>query len=210
MSFANRRNAATSLSGILTSCSPTPGTGLRVHRGTVIIPVMLHLPRRVSPPPRAWRDILSLHEEGVGGEGRAVTHGYIVEDECTHPDRAARANRGPVAFERAVLQRMALDLAPEVEDGLVTDGGERRVFEGGTAVEDPPADPHAHQPVEHALERRAIERVEIVNRMHLPQALGRPEIRVVDGTDRRPHGMQRLDAAVHQGEVDCGDHDAER
>src|SRR5439155_9345533 len=54
-------------------------------------------------------------------------------------------------------------------------------------VEDPPADPHARQPPEHVLERCAVERVEIVNRMHLPQALGRPEIRVVDGADRRLH-----------------------
>src|SRR5262245_55481611 len=95
-SFASPRNAATSSSGILTSCSPTPGTGLRVHRGTVRIPVILHLPRWVPPPPRAWRDILSLHEEGVGGEGRAITHGYVVEDECSDPQRAASANRGPV------------------------------------------------------------------------------------------------------------------
>src|SRR5439155_579856 len=84
-----------------------------------------HLPRRVAAPPRAWRDILSLHEEGIGGEGRAITHGYAIEDECSDPERAASANRGSVAFERAVLQRMTLDLAPVVEDRLVPDRGER-------------------------------------------------------------------------------------
>src|SRR5213593_4653607 len=105
---------------------------------------------------------------------------------------------------------MALDLATVVEDRLVPDRGERRVGDVGAVVEDPPADPRAHQPPENVLERRAVERVEIVNRIHLKQALGRPEIWVVDGTDRRPHGMQPIDAAVDQGEVDRGDHDAER
>src|SRR5213594_3364923 len=172
--------------------------------------LMSHLPRRVATPPRTSRDILSFHQEGVCCEHRAVTHGHAVEDECTDPERAAGAYRGSVAFERAVLQRVALDLAPVVEDRLVPDRGERRVGDVGAVVEDPPADPHAHQPPEHVLERRAVERVEIVIRIHLKPALGRPEIRVVDGTDCRPHGMQRLDAAVDQGEVDRGDHDAER
>src|SRR5947208_1763114 len=172
--------------------------------------LMSHLPRRVAPPPCAWRDILSLHEEGVGGEHGAVTHGHAVEDECTDPQRAAGANRSSVAFERAVLLRMALYLAPVVEDRLVADGGERRVGDVGAVVEDPPTDSNAHQPPEHVLERRAIERVEIMNRMQLPEALGQPEIGVVDGADRRLQRPQRFDATVHQGEVDGGDHDAER
>src|SRR6266851_5492696 len=125
--------------------------------------LMSHLHRRVATPPRTWRDILSFHQEGVCCEHRAVTHGHAVEDECTDPERAAGAHRGSVAFERAVLQRVALDLAPEVEDRLVPDRGERRVGDVGAVVEDPPADPHAHQPPEHVLERRAVERVEIVN-----------------------------------------------
>src|SRR5437899_9362628 len=105
---------------------------------------------------------------------------------------------------------MALYLAPVVEHRLVPDRGERRVGDVGAVVEDPPADPHAHQPPDHVLERRAIERVEIVNRMHLPEALGQPEIREVDGANRRLQWAQRFDATVHQGEVDRGDHDAER
>jgi hypothetical protein len=131
-------------------------------------------------------------------------------DEGTDAERAAGANRGSVAFERAVLLRMALDLAPVVEDRVVSDRGERRVGDVGAVVEHPPADPHAHQPPEHALERRAVERVEIVNRMHLPQPLGQPEIRVVDGAVRRLQRAQSFDATVHQGEVDRGDHDAQR
>src|SRR5438874_5361069 len=187
-----------------------PGTGLRVHRGTTVNPLILHLHRWIAGPPRTWRDILSLHEEGVGGEHGAVTHGHAVEDECTDPQRAAGANRRSVAFERAVLLRMALYLAPVVEDRLVSDRGERRVGDVGAVVEDPPTDSHADQPPEHVLERRAIERVEIVNRIQLPEALGQPEIAVVDGADRRLQRAQRFDATVHQGEVDRGDHDAER
>src|SRR3989441_10922842 len=105
---------------------------------------------------------------------------------------------------------MALYLAPVVEHRLVPDRGERRVGDVGAVVEDPPADPHAHQPPDYVLVRRAIERVEIVKRMHLPEALGQPEIRVVDGANRRLQWAQRFDATVHQGEVDRGDHDAER
>src|SRR5205823_11970204 len=136
-SFPTRRSSDL---GILTSCSPTPATGSRVHRGSAVNPrarstprqnsrprsaVVTVLPRlrlpishllgRVPPPPRVGRDLLSLHEEGVGGKGCAITHGHAVEDECTDPERAASANRGSVAFERAVLLRVALDLAPVVE-----------------------------------------------------------------------------------------------
>src|SRR5882724_594515 len=234
-SSATRRNVATGSSGILASCSPTPGTGPRVHRGSAVNPparrtprqnsrprsAVVTVPRRpmllishllggVPTPPRVCWDPLSLHQKGVRCEHRAITHGHAVEGECTDPERATGTNRGSVAFERAVLLRMALDLAPVVEDRLVPDRGERRVGDMGAVVEDPLADPHAHQPPEYVLERRSIERVEIVNRMYLPQALGQPEIRVVDGADRRLQRAQRFDATVYQGEVDRGDHDAER
>src|SRR5262245_56394366 len=49
------------------------------------------LPRRVATPPRAWRDVLSLHEEGIGREHRAITHRHAVVDEGPYPDRAARS-----------------------------------------------------------------------------------------------------------------------
>src|SRR6266851_7805980 len=157
--WSTRRTSASSSA----KTASMPGTGLRVHRGTAVNPPISHLHRRVATPLRTSRDILSFHQEGVCCEHRAVTHGHAVEDECTDPERAAGAHRGSVAFERAVLQRVALDLAPEVEDRLVPDRGERRVGDVGAVVEDPPADPHAHQPPEHVLERRAVERVEIVN-----------------------------------------------
>src|SRR5262249_18477911 len=173
------------------------------------MPISHHL-RRVPPPPRVCRDLLSLHEEGVGGELRAVTHGHVVEDECTDPERAARANCGAVAFERAVLLRVALDLAPVIEDRLIPDGGERRLGDVRAVVEDPPADPNTHQPPEHVLEGRAIEKVQVVNRMHLPNALRAPEIGMVDGANGRPHWAQRYDATLYPDEVNRGDHDAER
>src|SRR5919198_1045028 len=85
-----------------------------------------HLPRRVAGPPRVRRYVLALHEEGVGAENRAVTHRHAVEDECANADRAAGANRGSVTFERAVLLRVALDLASVIEDRLIPNRGESR------------------------------------------------------------------------------------
>src|SRR2546425_7907529 len=172
--------------------------------------LMSHLPRRVPAPPRVCWDILSLHEEGVGCEHGAVTHRHAVVDQCLNSERAAGANCGPVALERAVLLRVALDLAPEIEDAFVSDSGERRLGDLGAVVEDPTPDPNTHQPPEHVFERRAIEGVEIVNRMQLPQALNRPEIWMVDGANCRLHRVQRSEATLHEGEVDRGDHDAER
>src|SRR5215472_7491593 len=209
-SFVNRHKTATSSWGIPASCSATPVTGLRVHRGTAVNPLISHLPRWVAAPPRTSWDILSLHEEGVGGEHRAVTHGHAVEDECAHPDRAASANRGSVAFESAVLQRVALDFAPVIEDRLIPDGGESRLGDVRAVVEDPRADPNTHQPPEHVLERRAIESVQVVNRMHLPNPLSPPEIGVVDGANGGLRWVQRDDATLHPAQEDSGDHHGER
>src|SRR5438445_13639218 len=102
-----------SSSGILASCSPTPATGLRVHRGSaggnpptrstprqnsrprsagvnvlrrLRLPIS-HLLRWVARPARVCRDLLALHEEGIGGEGSAITHGHAVEAECADPER---------------------------------------------------------------------------------------------------------------------------
>src|SRR6266436_8194223 len=77
--------------------------------------LMSHLPCRVAAPTRAGRDILSLHEEGVGGEDGAVTHRHAVVDEGTDADRAPGAQRGSAGLVRAVLLRVALNLAPLIE-----------------------------------------------------------------------------------------------
>ena len=50
---ASRRNAATRSSGIVASCSTTPGTGLRVHRGIVVKPPAKSTPRQNSRPASA-------------------------------------------------------------------------------------------------------------------------------------------------------------
>src|SRR6266478_8766974 len=81
--------------------------------------LMSHLPRRVAAPPRAGRNMLSLHEEGVGGEDGAITHRHAVVDERTDADRAAVAQRGSAGLVRTVLLRIALDLASLIEYALV-------------------------------------------------------------------------------------------
>src|SRR5262245_9584205 len=103
------------------------------------------------------RDILSLHQEGVGGQHRTITHRHVVVDKGPDSDRAAGANHGAVAFECAVFLRMALDLAPRIEHGLVSDRGERWLGDVRAVVEDSTTDPSAHEPPEHVFEWRAIE-----------------------------------------------------
>src|SRR5258707_944453 len=74
-----------------------------------LIPLISHLPRRVASPPRACRDLLSLHEKGVGGQHRPITHRHVVVDEGADADRTASANRGSTGLVSAVLLRVALD-----------------------------------------------------------------------------------------------------
>src|SRR5437899_4321339 len=105
---------------------------------------------------------------------------------------------------------VVLDLAPVIEDRLIPDGGERRLGDVRAVVEDPPADPNTHQPPEHVFERRAIESVQVVNRMQLPNPLRPPEIGVVDGANGRLRWVQRDDATLHPAQEDGGDHHAER
>src|SRR5438445_9936423 len=127
-SSASRRSPVTSSSGICTVCSPTPGTGSRVQRGTAVNPpakrtprqnfrprspvvtvfpsrnlLISHLPGRVAGPPRVRRDVLSLHQEGVCGEHRSVAHGHAVVDEGANADRAAGADLGSTRLESAIL-----------------------------------------------------------------------------------------------------------
>src|SRR2546426_363898 len=125
-----------STSGILTACSRTPGTGFVVHRGTGVNPLISHLPRRVAAPARAWRDIFSLFEEGVGSEHCALTHHHVVVDEGAYPDRAASADRGWAGLERAVLLRLALDDALRIENTLVPDGGQGWLGDVDAVLED--------------------------------------------------------------------------
>src|SRR5262249_55097188 len=124
-------------------------------------------------------------------------------------DSAAAANRGLLAFESAVFLRMALDLAPVIEDRLIADRGECWLGDVPPVIEDPPAHPNTHQPPEQVLERRAIESVQVVNRMHLPNPFSPPEIGVVHGANGRLDWVQRDDATLHTAQEDGGDHQAE-
>src|SRR5260221_12244238 len=119
--------------------------------------MLSHLPRRVAAPTRAGRDLLSLHEEGVGGEHGAITHRHAVVDEGTDADRAAGAQRGWAGLVGAVFLRVALDLAPLIEHTFVTDGGERRLGDVHAVVERPRADANTDEPPDHVLERRDVE-----------------------------------------------------
>src|SRR6266704_2371191 len=166
--------------------------------------LMSHLPRRVAAPPRAGRDMLSLHEEGVGGEDGAITHRHAVVDERTDADRAAGAQRGSAGLVRAILLRVALDLASLIEHTLIPDGGQRRLGDVHAVVEDPPADANTDEPPEHVLEWRAVEHVEEMDRMQFPNALDPPEAGVVDGADGRRGRADRFEATLDQGVIDRG------
>src|SRR5271166_2098906 len=212
---------------------PTPGAVPRVQRGMAVNPpasstprqywraasavsdglmvvVTSHLPRRVSAPPGAGRNLLALHEEGVGGEHRAVAHGHAVVDQCADPDRAAGAEHDPVGLERAVLLRVALDLAARVERAAVPDGDERPFRQEAAVIVDPPADLHSQAAPDQVLERRAVEYVQVGHFRHLPQAFVPPEVRVVDGAVSRLQPAKTQQAAFQQHEVDRGDQDAGR
>src|SRR5258708_38401104 len=104
-------------------------------------------------------------------------------DERANPDRAAGAKRASVGFERAVLLRVALDLAACIEHAVIADRGESPLADVHDVVENPPADPNTHQPPDHVFERRAVEGAEILQSRHLPEALVQPDLRVVDGAD---------------------------
>src|SRR5882724_11644329 len=166
--------------------------------------LMSHLPRRVAAPPRAGRDMLAFHEEGVGGEDRAITHRHAVVDECGDPNRATGTQRGSAGLVRAVLLRVALDLAALIEHTLVPHGGQRRLGDVHAVVERPDADANPDEPPDHVLEWRAVEEVEEVPRMQLPDALDPPEVGVIDGADGRRRRADRFEATLDHRVIDRG------
>src|SRR5438093_2558336 len=172
--------------------------------------LILHLPRRVAAPTRAGRDMLSFHQEGVGGEHRAITHRHAVVDESADANCAAGAQRGSAGFVRAVFLRVALDLAALIEHTLVPHGGQRRLGDVDAVVEHPPAHANADEPPEHALEGRAVEDVEEVDRMQFPNALDPPEAGVVDGADGGRRRADRCEQTLDRRVVDRGSDGAER
>src|SRR5262245_47437601 len=224
-----------SSSGILAAYSPTPATGSSVQRGSAVGPPARSMRRQKSHPPfatvtaslrsiafsscptgrvaspsRVCRDLLSLHEERVGGEHRPVAQRRAVVDQCADAEGAASAERAAVRLEGAVLLRVALDHAARIEDAVVADGGESPLRDVGAVIEDPPADPNTQQPPDHVLERRAVERVEVIDRGHLPEALVAPELRVVHRAIGGRERAKSADAALYQHEVQHADREVQR
>src|SRR3954468_3806502 len=105
-------------------------------------------------------------------------------DKGTDPEGGAGTDAGVVGLEGAVLQRMALDLAVQVECGVVPDDGQRPLGEVAAVVEDPAADPNPQQPPDQGLEGGTVEDIQVRVR-HLPEALVPPVVRVVDGAELR-------------------------
>src|SRR5215469_14655401 len=101
-------------------------------------------------------------------------------DKPADPDDAAVADRGPVGLERAVLLRVALNHGSDVERDLVADADQAPLGEMAAVVEDPLAHLGAQPAPDQALERRAVEHVDVPVGRYLPQALVPPEIRVVN------------------------------
>src|SRR5438477_7558383 len=116
-SSANPRSTSI---GTIRSVSATGSQNSRPRSAVVTVScrsrvLISHLPRRVAAPPRAGRNSLSLHEEGVRGEDRAIPHGHAVVQEGADADRAAGANCSWAGLVRAVLLRIALDDALLIE-----------------------------------------------------------------------------------------------
>src|SRR5207247_6809866 len=74
----------------------------------------------------------------------------------------------------------------------------------------PRADANTEEPPDHVFERRAVEDVEEVERMQLPDALDPPEVGVIDGADGRRRRADRFEATLDQGVIDRGHDSAER
>ena len=94
-----------------------------------------HLPGGVAAPAFVRRDLLALHQEGVGGEHRAVAHRHAVVDHGADPEGAAGADRAAVGLEGVVLLGVALDArspalrvtsSPMVTSVLLGHAGSRR------------------------------------------------------------------------------------
>src|SRR5689334_6661539 len=131
-------------------------------------------------------------------------------DEGANANRAVGADLGSTRLESAILLRLALDQGLMIENTFVPKGGQGRLGDVDSIVENPLAHPDTDQPPEYGQERRAIEKVEEVDRVQLPDALDPPEARVVDGADARRWRAELFEATFHYGVVDRCDDRAER
>ena len=146
-------------------------------------------PGRGSHPTARPGVLLTLHQEGVGREHRAVAHRHAVEDHGADPDGAAGADRDAVGLEGVVLLGVALDPGPGVEADVVADRHQVLLRQVAAVVEEPLAEPDTQHPQDHALERRAVEHCPDAG-LQLEEALGPPEVDVVDRAVLRFQGPE--------------------
>src|SRR6266702_7722234 len=101
-------------------------------------------------------------------------------DHCADPEGAAGTDRGAVGFERAVFLRVALDLGSRIERAVVADRDQGPLGQVAAVVEDPLADLDPQPAPDQALERGAVEQVQVRLAGYLPEAFVPPGVRVVD------------------------------
>src|SRR5438034_3978143 len=124
---APRQKARPRLAAIAVPCRP--------------IPLISHLPRRVSAPPRVRRHLFSLHEQGIGSQHRTIAHRYAVVNERADAERAAGTDGASAGLVSAVLLRVTLDDASVIQNTLVPDRGQGRLGDVDAVVEYPAAEP---------------------------------------------------------------------
>src|SRR3954451_15534707 len=94
------------------------------HQSRDVARLLTHLLGGVSPPRFVRRHLLALHQEGAGGELRAVAQRHPVVDPGAGAQRAAGTEFDAVGLEPAVLLGVALEDAARVEGAVVTDRDE--------------------------------------------------------------------------------------
>jgi len=165
--------------------------------------------RGISAPAGSGRNVLTLHQKGIGIEYRAVAHRYAVMDEGTDPEGAVVTDHRAAGLERAVLLRVALNLAARIQHGMVSDRDQSPLRQITAIVEDPASEPDTQQAPDQILERGAVEDLKIRVGRHLPEAFVPPEVRVVIRTQTRLQPPECREAPLDQDIISRAEHDAE-
>src|SRR5512144_52813 len=99
-------------------------------------------PCRVSTPMCLWRNLLALHEEGIGVKHCALSNCHPIVDEGVDSDGGSCANYDVVGLEDSVFERVGLKQALRIERARVPDRDEGALDNPASVVEDPAADPN--------------------------------------------------------------------
>ena len=152
-------------------------------------------------------DLRTLHQEGVRREDDAVAHGDPVVHHRRHAERAARADRGGVGLERIVLLGVALDVRPGIEDHVVPDGDDVLLGHARPVVEQALAHTDPDEPPQEGLEGCAVHQpVHVGPGAQFEEALGAPEVDLVDRAVLRPYPPESGGCPLDEGEVQDGEH----